>query len=189
MGDDLTEDWEAIKGIPSAKGIAPDVNLREEWMGMGDFPEFIYKIIDSQDSFHCMAVWRMKCVGQKFFKRTGYNRMKSEDCWVARYERPLWQGERAREGAVPPPEGFVKEDRWRKLDLSRLQAVSKKLSHTTIAGVRKEFITLREKHLERMREDIKRWRESMATLQRDVDHYECTIAEMDGFVPKLEVDR
>jgi len=167
--DDVGSEWATLKEIPGTKTLTENVDLRIEYMAMGEHPEFVYRIVDEMYGFKSMAVWKLQCFGQKVRGRPMYPR--KVDCWVVRYDTVLWKGERysQREGT----------------DMSRIFLMPKAQGFASLDELREGFAVARDKIIERYSYEIKRWREDIARLKRDLGEYEGTIAQMNDFVPEF----
>jgi hypothetical protein len=49
--DSLDSEWATLKEIPSAKALTENVDLRGDYLRMGVYPEFVYRIVDSDYGF------------------------------------------------------------------------------------------------------------------------------------------
>lgn len=166
MDEDITDDWETIKGLPFGKALTDDVDLSGE-MVVGAHPEFVYRVVEGTYGLRYMSIWRLKCFGQKRRGRPVYH--KTLDCWIVQYDVPLWKAELAPDTVAQHAE--------------RKFLMPKKDSYTTLADVTAAFVMARDKALDRYREQIREWHGSIARLQGEIDTTSDVIQRMNGFVP------
>lgn len=170
--DDISSEWGVIKSILGSKPQTESVDLRSEYMSMGDHPEFIYKLLDSTFGVASMSIWRCKCFGQKRVRRGGPH---TTDCWITQYDVCLWKGARVDQHTSPHLR-----------DLNRVFATPKNQSYKSLTEVLAAFVKARDVALKRTRDDIKRMRSDVERLMNDITKYETEADAMTGFTPPID---
>jgi hypothetical protein len=167
--DDLDSEWATLKEIPGAKALTENVDLRREYMSMGEHPEFIYLIIDEMYGFKHMSVWRLKCFGQKSLGRPRYPRRK--DCWIAQWDVALWKGE-----MVDQSEASRKHPR----DMNRIFSWPKDKAFASLEALAVGWVEARDRTIARYEAEIRRWKADSAKLEENIRDYETSISAMTG---------
>ncbi len=171
--DDLDSEWTTLKNIPGSKPLAEDINLRDEYMSMGEHPEFVYTLLEAQYGMRHASLWRMKCFGQKRRGAPVYPRR--VDCWVVQYDKILWEGDRRHTLVNPIPR-----------DINRRFLMPKKQCCVTLDEMRAAFAAARDKAIESARYEVERQRTEIAQRTASVIETEAHIAQLTGFMPEFE---
>jgi len=180
--DDITEEWETLKAIPRAKNFAEDTDLRVDRKQMGVYPEYIYQLTDKSYGLRFMALWKLKCHGQKFYKRGGmYGR--ETDAWIVQYHRVLWEGPGLVERRL---QARTDAHSLRYMDPAKTYSLSKKNACTSLEEALVEFAAVRDGAIERYRDEQRQWRESIAKLRQQIDEQDRVIASFTGFIPQID---
>jgi len=161
--DDLSSEWATLKEIPGVKTLSENVDLRAEYMTMGEFPAFVYRIVDADYGFRHMAVWRYKCLGQKTRGKPLYHRKR--DCWVCVHDVIIWRGVQYKD---------------RERDVTRAFYMSKDQGFASLAELAVGFAATRDKLIVRYQEEIKHWRAEAAKLEESARGHERDIKAMAG---------
>lgn len=171
--DDITSEWATLKALPGSKPRGEDIDLRREYMSMGDHPEFVYRLHESGYSMHYASLWRMKCHGEK--RRSGYGNPQHVECWVVEYDALLWKGDRYDLLATKPPER----------DKARVFLAPKKQCCVTLDEVRHLFVKERDRNLRNAAEYVLRCRTDISGKLAEIAMTEAHIASMNGFIPEF----
>lgn len=185
--EDISAEWETIKALPRAKNFVEDTDLRVDRKQMGVYPEYVYQITDKSYGLRFMALWKLRCHGQKFYKRGGmYGR--ETDCWIVQYHRVLWEGpgilERRAKASVDGAQPVGGQVRY--MDPSKTYSLSKRNACASLDEALDEFEVVRDQAIERYREEQRVWRESIAKLRHEIDDSERVIARFTGFIPQID---
>jgi len=125
----------------------PDEDLfSDAWETLLGLPEAVYVVYPGY-SCDDMELWKLRVIGQK--------RVRGEDHWVFKHDRPLWQGPAASS----------------RREIGKTYITTKRRSFLTLAGAKAQFEIEWKKHVERYRSEVVRLTESISTYQRDRDIY------------------
>jgi hypothetical protein len=178
--DDLTAEWETIKSIPRGKPIVEDVDLRRERHALAVHPEFVYQLTDKSYGVRFMALWKLKCQGQKIKTHAGFGR--PTDVWLVQYHRVLWEGPSLAERRANGGDAA----RFKYMDPTKTYALSKKNAHVTLAECLAEFARVRDQAIEGYREHQQSQRESIERLQGEIAAYDALCDSFAGFLPQID---
>jgi hypothetical protein len=184
--DDITEEWETLKTIPRGKPIVENVDLRMERHALAVHPEFVYQITDKSYGVRFMAIWKLRCLGQKI--KTFYGYGKPNDVWLVQYHRVLWEGPGLAERRAEEKHTINGErvSRYRYMDPTKTYSLSKKNAHPSLAEALTEFTVVRDRAIELYRDQQRQWRETIAELQGQLAGTDTLIAGFAGFVPQID---
>jgi hypothetical protein len=171
--DDITSEWATLKGLSACKNLAPEVNLRDEFLDATPHPEFVYKI--SGGAYLGLAyatLWRFKCLGMKTYqKRVSIHK----DFWIVKADAALWRGEKAE---TPPKKGYIGFDMTQVLRLVKTECA------TNLDEARMLFARFRDEDVARHRKDQGYWRAQIEERQAEIARSEAVVAKYENFLPE-----